>query len=242
MRRARMARLIALTALGLALAGSAALPASASTGDARASAAAGSATASLVTATQANGARPAGTYNNLYFCDYTIASDNIAVWKWPGGASRSGGNTADVRLLKGVAFNSIPWISTGTVDGQRWIYGVALIPSSESGGSLEYVYGWVGIDYLDHALPCGYDYFSTSNQVTTGTHYGDPFTSSPAETSASYQGQTWVFGEDPFANGNTGWIGRKYLTLSSCTSSGCYYDINASNIREWILPGGADGP
>jgi hypothetical protein len=239
MNRTRMVRLIATTALGLAVAGSLALPASASTGAARASAAATSTSASLVTATRAGGVRPAGTYNNLYFCDYTIASDNIAVWKWPGGASRSGGNTADVRVLKGVAFNSIPWISTGTVNGQRWIYGFAIIATTSG---TAYEYGWVGIDYLTHALPCGYDYFSTSNQVTTGTHYGDPFTSSPAETSASYQGQTWVFGEDPFANGRTGWVGRKYLTLSSCTSSGCYYDINASNIREWILPGGVDGP
>jgi hypothetical protein len=239
MSRARIARLFTMTALGLALAASVALPASASTGAAQASATAGSASASLVTSTRVNEAQPAGTNNDLYFCDYTIASDNIALWKWPGGASRTGGNSADVRVLKDVAFNSIPWISTVTINGQRWIYGAAII-SSTAGAA--YFYGWVGIDYLNHALPCGWDYFVTSNQVVTGTHYGDPFSSQPAETSASYQGQTWVFGEDPFANGETGWIGRKYLTLTSCTSSGCYYDINASNIREWILPGGADGP
>ena len=239
MSRARIARLFAMTALGLVLAASLALPASASTGAAQASATAGSASASLVTSTRVNGAQPAGTNNHLYFCDYTIASDNIALWKWPGGASRTGGNSADVRVLKDVAFNSIPWISTVTVDGQRWIYGAAII-SSTAGAA--YFYGWVGIDYLDHALPCGWDWFVTSNKVVTGTHYGDPFTSQPAETSASYQGQTWVFGEDPFANGETGWIGRKYLTLTSCTSSGCYYDINASKINEWILPGGVDGP
>jgi hypothetical protein len=239
MSRARIARLFAMTALGLVLAASLALPASASTGVAQASATAGPASASLVTSTRVNGAQPAGTNNHLYFCDYTIASDNIALWKWPGGASRTGGNSADVRVLKDVAFNSIPWISTVTVDGQRWIYGAAII-SSTAGAA--YFYGWVGIDYLDHALPCGWDWFVTSNKVVTGTHYGDPFTSQPAETSASYQGQTWVFGEDPFANGETGWIGRKYLTLTSCTSSGCYYDINASKINEWILPGGVDGP
>lgn len=238
MSRARIARLIAMTALGLAVAGAVALPASASTGTARASTVAGPASASLVTSARVSGAEPAGNDNHLYFCDYTIASDNIALWKWPGGASRTGGNSADVRVLKGVAFNSIPWISTGTINGQRWIYGVALVPGTSG---IEYYYGWVGIDYLVHALPCGWEWFVTSNMKTTGTHYGDPFSSQPAETSASYQGQTWVFGEDPFANGQTGWIGRKYLTLSSCTSSGCYYDINAKNINEWILPGGADG-
>jgi hypothetical protein len=88
----------------------------------------------------------------------------------------------------------------------------------------------------------GWDWFATSNGATTGTHYGDPFASQPAETSASYQGQTWVFGEDPFGNGKTGWIGRKYLKLDSCTSHGCYYNINARNVREWFLPGGPDGP
>ena len=239
MNRARMTRLIVMTALGLAMAASMALPASASTGTARASATtASAASAPLARPAAVSGARPAGTWNHLYFCDYTVASNIVTLWKWPGGPNRTGGNTSDIRVLKGVAFNSIPWISTGTIKGQRWIYGVAIVASTAGPA---YFYGWVGIDYLKHALPCGWDWFGTSNAKTTGTHYGDPFASAPAETSASYQGQTWVFGEDPFANGRTGWIGRKYLKLTSCTSSGCYYDINARNIREWILPGGADG-
>ena len=234
MSRARIARLIAMTALGLAVAGSVALPASASTGTARTSATAQSASAALV-----RPAAPAGRDNHLYFCDYTVTADDTALWKWPGGPHRTGGNTADVHLLKYVAFNSIPEISTGTIKGQKWIYGVGIV-STTAGPA--YFYGWVGIDYLQHALPCGWDWFVTSNQATTGTHYGDPFASQPAETSASYQGQTWVFGEDPFANGRTGWVGRKYLKLASCNANGCYYDINARGVNEWIQPGGSDGP
>lgn len=239
MRRARMARLIAITALGLAVAGSVALPAAASTGTARASATAGSASAALVRSAAVNGARPAGNYNHLYFCDYSTTASIVDVWKWPGGPHRTGGNRSDIRVLKYTAFNSIPEISTGTINGQKWIYGAA-ISATTSGPA--YFYGWVGIDYLRHAIPCGWDWFATSNGTTTGTHYGDPFASQPAETSASYQGQTWVFGEDPFGNGNTGWIGRKYLKLDSCTSHGCYYNITARGVNEWFLPGGSNGP
>jgi hypothetical protein len=239
MSRARIARLITITALGLAVAGSLALPAAASTGTARASATADSASASLARPAAVNGVQPAGRNNHLYFCDYSINSSIVPLWKWPGGPHRTGGNTSEVRVLKNVAFNSIPEISTGTINGQKWIYGVAII-SSTAGPA--YFYGWVGINYLRHALPCGWDWFVTSNAATTGTHYGDPFASQPAETSASYQGQTWVFGEDPFGNGRTGWIGRKYLKLASCTSHGCYYDISARGVNEWFLPGGSDGP
>src|SRR5690242_19308618 len=50
--------------------------------------------------------------DTLYFCDYNIAFDNIAVWEWPGGAGRSG-NHAFIRVLKNIGFNAIPWISSG---------------------------------------------------------------------------------------------------------------------------------
>jgi hypothetical protein len=175
------------------------------------------------------------SYQNLYFCDYDTGS-LIAAWAWPGGAGRSG-NTAYVRVASPVQFNSIPWISSVTVDGQRWIYGAMLIPDTSGIG---YVFGWVGRNYLS-IIECGNDYFDSSNIVITGTHYGDPFASQPSEVSATFQGQTWVWGEDPYATTKPGWVGRDWLTLDSCTSSGCYYTINTSNIHLWIEPGGAPG-
>jgi hypothetical protein len=178
---------------------------------------------------------------DLYFCDYDIGANNIALWNWPGGSGRSG-NTVNVRIgAAGLAFNSIPWISSGTISGQRWIYGEALIPNAESGGGIEYVFGWVGRNYLD-LNECGTDSFVTSNGQITNTSYGDPFSSEPSEVSASYQGQTWVYGVDPYATNAAGWVGSSWLTLSSCNSSGCFYTIKASNTHEWYLPGGAAGP
>jgi hypothetical protein len=220
---ARTGRMVACAALVLGAVGLAAVPASASTGSARARDV------------------PAATAD-LYFCDYDTNGDNIAAWEWPGGAGRSG-NTAYVRAASPIGFNSIPWISSGTINGQRWIYGAMLIPSASGGGSIEYVYGWVGRDYLNIINQCGYDYFSTSNAVIATTSTGDPFSSEPSEISATFQGQTWVWGEDPYVSTRAGWVGSSWLTLDSCTSSGCFYTIkNDGVIHEWVLPGGSPGP
>jgi hypothetical protein len=215
-------KVVAIAALALGVAGSAAVPAAANAASTRTQVAPSSSA-------------------DLYFCDYDIGANNIALWNWPGGSGRSG-NTVNVRIgAAGLAFNSIPWISSGTISGQRWIYGEALIPNAESGGGIEYVFGWVGRNYLD-LNECGTDSFVTSNGQITNTSYGDPFSSEPSEVSASYQGQTWVYGVDPYASNAAGWVGSSWLTLSSCNSSGCFYTINASNTHEWYLPGGAAGP
>jgi hypothetical protein len=220
---AKTVRMAGCAALVLGVAGLAAVPASASTGSARAR------------------DIPAATVN-LYFCDYDTNGDNIAAWEWPGGAGRSG-NTAYARAASPIGFNSIPWISSGTINGQRWIYGAMLIPSASGGGSIEYVYGWVGRNYLNIINQCGTDYFSVSNAVTATTSTGDPFSSEPSEVSATFQGQTWVWGEDPYVSTRAGWVGSSWLTLDSCTSSGCFYTIkNAGVIHEWVLPGGSPGP
>jgi hypothetical protein len=214
--RARAARMAALAVLVLSAVGIAAAPASANSGSA--------------------GSRQApASFDNLYFCDYSTGS-NIAAWEWPGGAGRSG-NTVYIRVSGAVEFNSIPWISSATVNGQRWIYGAMLIPGTNG---LNYIFGWVGRNYLT-IQECGTDSFDSSNIVITGTHQGDPFSSEPSEVSATFRGQTWVWGEDPFATTKAGWIGRSWLTLSSCNSSGCFYTINTSNIHSWIEPGGAPG-
>ena len=123
----------------------------------------------------------------LGFCDYDTNSDLIAAWEWPGGADRSG-NTAYVRAASPVGFNSIPWISSSTIDGQRWIYGAMLIPSPSGGGSIEYVFGWVGKDYLT-TNECGNNYFVTSSSVIANTNPGDPFSSEPSEVSATFRGR-----------------------------------------------------
>jgi hypothetical protein len=215
-------KVVAIAALALGVAGSAAVPAAANAASTRTQVAPSSS-------------------SELYFCDYDIGANNIALWNWPGGSGRSG-NTVNVRIgAAGLAFNAIPWISSGTISGQRWIYGEALIPNAESGGGIEYVFGWVGRNYLD-LNECGTDSFVTSNGQITNTSYGDPFSSEPSEVSASYQGQTWVYGVDPYATNAAGWVGSSWLTLSSCNSSGCFYTIKASNTHEWYLPGGAAGP
>jgi hypothetical protein len=171
--------------------------------------------------------------SSLYACDYSTQNSYTGVWDFPGGPSRPGNKTND-HTYSSRPFNSIPWISSVTVYGQRWIYG-QLDPYV--GGA----YGWVGKNYLTNTN-CFTSTFQTSNYAISGSHQGDPFSSQPSEVSATYQGQTWVWGIDPYATSHAGWIGRKWLTLSSCNSSGCYYTINASNIREWRLPGGAGGP
>jgi len=176
--------------------------------------------------------------DTLYFCDYDIAFDNIAVWFWPGGAGRSG-NHAFTRVLKGIAFNSIPWISSGTVNGQRWIYGAALIPDST--GRLVPAYGWVGKGYLSTPR-CDTAGFQTSNAKVAGTHQGDDFVSNPNTVSPSFRGQTWVWGVDPFASSHPGWVGRTWLTLNSCSGGQCFYSIKQPNINIWVLPGGGSGP
>ncbi len=215
---ARTVRRTAFAALVLGIVAFAAVPASASTGSVR-----------------SRDALSATDY--LYFCDYLVAYDNIAAWEWPGGAGRSG-NTAYIRVDQFTGFNAIPWISSGTINGQRWIYGAMLLPETSG---LAYVYGWVGRNYLN-IQQCGNDTFSSSNAVITGTHYGDPFSSQPSEVSATFRGQTWVWGVDPFAANKAGWVGRSWLTLDSCDSSGCFYTINASNIHSWLEVGGAPGP
>jgi hypothetical protein len=170
----------------------------------------------------------------LYACDYNTQPSYTTVWEFPGGSSRPGGNTAYETTSISKPFNSIPWISTNTVYGQRWIYGEI---NPYYGGA----YGWVGRNYLIDAR-CFTGTFQVSNYAISGSHYGDQFYSQPSEVSASYQGQTWVWGIDPYATGYAGWVGRSWLTLDSCNSSGCFYSINASNIHEWRLPGGAAGP
>jgi hypothetical protein len=177
----------------------------------------------------------------LGFCNYQTNSDLIAAWEWPGGQDRSG-NTAYARATSPIGFNSIPWISSNTIDGQRWIYGAMLIPSPAGKGTLEDVFGWVGKDYLT-TLECGNNDFVTSSSVIATTHTGDPFSSEPSEVSATFQGQTWVWGVDPYVTSRAGWVGSSFLTLDSCTSSGCSYTIkNDGVIHEYVLPGGYNGP
>jgi hypothetical protein len=205
----------AASGLILGAVGSTALPASASSG------------------VSLRGSIPRATAS-LYFCDYENQPSYTTVWEFPGGSARPGGNTAYETASISMPFNSIPWISTVTVDGQRWIYGEI---SPYYGGA----YGWVGRNYLIDAR-CSTGTFQTSNYAISGSSYGDQFYSQPSEVSASYQGQTWVWGIDPYATGYAGWVGSSWLKLSSCNSSGCFYTINASNIHEWRLPGGASGP
>ena len=169
---------------------------------------------------------------SLYACDYSTQSSYTTVWEFPGGSSRPG-NRDYIHTTISQPFNSIPWISSVTVDGQRWIYG-------ELNPYLGLAYGWVGRNYLNGAN-CFTGTFQISNYDISGTHSGDPFSSEPSEVSATFQGQTWVWGIDPYATSYAGWVGRKWLNLSSCNSSGCFYTINTSNIHEWRLPGGAPG-
>lgn len=219
MSRATIVRLItAFTALFLAAISSAAGPASASTG-------------------RATSPHVPNASDTVYQCDYIIGADNIAVWEWPGGAGR-GGNTAIIRVLQGPNFLSDPWITSYVVNGQRWIYGELQLPTA---GNVYYYYGWVGLDYLDRQY-CGNITEQTSNAAISGTYNGDTFYSQPNEISAVYRGQTWVYGVDPNATNKAGWIGSAWLTRTSCDPSGCYYNIDTSNIHEWLFPGGAPGP
>jgi hypothetical protein len=215
---AKIMRLVAGAALSLTAITAAAVPASASTA---------SVTSQHV---------PAAS-DTLFQCDYIIGASNIAVWRYPAGASRSG-NVAYVRVGQGPNFISNPWISSQVFGGQRWIYGELQLPG---GGGIYPYYGWVGRNYLDLQY-CGNITEQTSNYALTGTQYGDPFSSEPSEVSASFRGQTWVYGVDPFASQKAGWIGSDWLKRSSCNSSGCFYTIDASNIHEWLFPGGASGP
>jgi hypothetical protein len=176
--------------------------------------------------------------DTLFFCDYNIASDNIAVWEWPGGAGRSG-NHVFVRVRKNIGFNSIPWISSGVVNGQRWIYGAALVVDAL--GHIEDLFGWVGKNFLTTPR-CDKTGFQTSNSKLSGTHKGDDFVSKPNMVSPSFRGQTWVWGVDPFASNRAGWVGRTWLTLRSCSGGQCFYTVKAPNINIWLLPGGGSGP
>jgi hypothetical protein len=218
MSRAKIMRLAVVAALSLTAIGSAVVPAAAST--------------TRVTAPNV----PAAS-DTLYQCDYIIGANNIAVWRYPAGAARSG-NVAYVRVAQGPNFVSDPWISSEVFAGQRWIYGELQLPA---GGGIYPYYGWVGLDYLNRQY-CGNITEQTSNAALTGTHSGDPFSSEPSEISAVFRGQTWVYGVDPYASQKAGWIGSEWLKRSSCNSSGCFYTITTSNIREWLYPGGASGP
>jgi hypothetical protein len=118
--------------------------------------------------------------------------------------------------------------------GQKWVYG-ELIPYE--GGP----FGWIGLKYLVDPA-CGSPDAEVSNASVARTSLGDPFASEPSEVSAKYRGTTWVWGIDGFAAHKPGWVSRKDLKLSSCDKTGCFYDINARNVREWYLPGGSAGP
>jgi hypothetical protein len=204
--------------LAAAMAGLTAGPASASVADSG-----GVAARAMTPATSAS----------LYACYYNIGNSPIRVWKFPGGSSRPGNGTTATTIDH--PFNSIPWISSGTAYGQRWIYGeLGVYPPGDG------AFGWVGRNYLSE-IRCVTNTFQVSNGVVETTHSGDPFSSEPSEVSANFRGQTWVWGVDPFVSNTPGWIGRNYLKLSSCNSSGCFYDVNGSGIREWMEPGGASG-
>ena len=211
---ARMARIAVLAVLALSAAGFAAAPVSANTGT--------------------TGLRAApSSFDTLFFCDY-VTHDNIAIWEWPGGSGRSG-NHEWARVL-GVGFNSIPWISSATINGQRWIYGAALIPGTNG---VNHIFGWIGRNYLN-LQTCGTSSFSSSNISNANTSVGEGFTSNPSETSARFRGQNWVWGIAARAS-KAGWVGRNYLTSTGCNSSGCHYKIKFSGIHEWVAPGGAAG-
>src|ERR1700689_5686322 len=94
-------KLVAIAALALGVLGSAAVPASPNAASTRAQVAPSSS-------------------SELYFCDYDIGANNIALWNWPGGSGRSG-NTVNVRIgAAGLAFTPISGGSSGTISGQRW--------------------------------------------------------------------------------------------------------------------------
>jgi hypothetical protein len=172
------------------------------------------------------------TSDTLYTCNYQVHDQPTVVWNFPGGAGRPG-NTAAANTIN-TPFSSVPWISSTTINGQRWIYGKlngdALLP-----------YGWVGRDWLENPI-CGTSTYETTNAIVASTNDGDPFSSEPSEISASFRGQKWVWGVDPFVSSQPGWVGINYLKLTSCDSSGCYYDINGTGIHQWAFVGGADGP
>jgi hypothetical protein len=193
------------------------------------------ASASVVgtSAAAARAVTPANSSAKLYACYYDIGSSPVRVWRYPGGGSRKG-NTA-VATTVSHPFNSIPYISSGKVYGQHWVYGeLGVYPPGDG------AFGWVGRNYLSQ-IRCLTNTFQVSNGAVETTHPDDPFSSEPSEVSASFRGQTWVWGVDPFVSNTPGWIGRNYLKLSSCNSSGCFYDVKGSGIREWMEPGGAAG-
>lgn len=171
----------------------------------------------------------------LHVCDTQTNADGVRVWEWPGGSHRKG-NTVYARPVVNTEFNSRPWIITGTLYGQRWVYGELIV----AGGEAPSVFGWIGRNYLHH-LHCYTSFFNTSNGKIAGTSRGERFTSNPSFTSAKYRGQHWVWGKATNAK-RAGWVGRNWLTKNSCSSGACHYTIKQSGINEWYLPGGADGP
>lgn len=171
-------------------------------------------------------------YARLYGCDYEIKAFGTHVWEFPGGSKRKG-NRSYAHTVNGTPFNSIPYIITSKVYRQRWVYGQLKTATA--------TFGWVSRSNLTQ-IECGYDYYSTNNAWIAKTAYGDPFASEPYTHTGKFRGQTWVWGIDAFASQHAGWVARNDLKESSCNSSGCFYDISANNVREWILPGGSNGP
>lgn len=203
---------VAVAALGLAGAG--AIPASASTASAGSVAAPSSA-----------------VYD--YFCTYTVNAVGIGLWAWPGGSARDG-NTRRADMLVGLTVNSIPWVSTGSEYGQRWIYG-----SINTGTTTD---GWVGRNYLT-LVRCGHQYFQSTNWALVTGQGNDEVYSHPTEVWGPYQGQDWVYGNDTARSAIAGWIGKNYLTLQSCdpSTATCWYKMKQDGIHVWVLPGGASG-
>ena len=168
----------------------------------------------------------------LYGCEYGIKTLGTRVWEFPGGSRRKG-NRSYAHTVNGTPFNSIPYIITGKVYRQRWVYGELETATA--------TFGWVSRSNLTQ-IRCEYDFYITNNNWVAKTAYGDPFASEPYTHTGKFRGQTWVWGIDPFATKRAGWVARSALKESSCNSSGCFYDISAQKNREWILPGGSDGP
>jgi hypothetical protein len=176
---------------------------------------------------------PATGTATLHACYYEIKATGTHVWEFPGGSSRRG-NRSYAKTIRGVDFNSIPYILSPKVYGQQWVYGALHLASGS-------VYGWVGRSSLIQNR-CLTNTFQTTNTSVAKTGLGDPFSSEPYAHTGNFRGQNWVYGIDPFASKRAGWVGRNDLKESSCNSSGCFYDISARNIHEWILPGGSNGP
>jgi hypothetical protein len=70
-------------------------------------------------------------------CSYTVTASNIIQWAYPGSGSIPG--NGGVFISKDATAFSIPYSSSGSIGGQRWIYTINLANNNR---------GWIGRNYL----------------------------------------------------------------------------------------------